>query len=126
MTGAKHRSAWIWLAVAALAIAVAARAQSGIHSARAYTAPVLQYLAAHATDQPTAGNSVHHLLFRRNLRKDGQNSNPGALGVMLPVFFVGLISPLNLVSPRSPGSVDRTPAAPELPSSFQRPPPQLL
>lgn len=123
MTGAKHRSAWIWLAVAALAIAVAARAQSGIYGARAYTSPVLQFIAAHATDQPTA-KSVDRLLHRRSA--DSHDAATGACAAMLPVFFVGLVSPLNLVLPQAQNSIGRAPAAPALPSSFQRPPPQLL
>jgi hypothetical protein len=41
----------------------------------------------------------------------------------LPVFFVGLISPLGLFSPRAYLDLKRTPAQPFQPSSFQRPPP---
>jgi hypothetical protein len=118
---AKHRSAWIWLAVAALSVAIAARAQSGVYNARAYTAPVLQFLAAHAAIQPAAANAVP-----RSPRTDKHAANTTVWAAMLPVFFVGLVSPLNLLSARSVLCISRAPAAPALPSSFQRPPPQLL
>lgn len=44
----------------------------------------------------------------------------------LPVFFVGLISPLGILSPRAYLDLGRTPALPFQRSSFQRPPPILL
>jgi hypothetical protein len=117
----KHRSAWIWLAVAALSIAVAARAQSGVLGARAYTTPVLQFIAAHTADHPATANGV-----QRSSRADRQMAGTSTLAAMLPIFFVGLVSPLNLLSPRSSLSIGRATAAPALPSKFQRPPPQLL
>lgn len=117
----KHRSAWIWLAVAALSIAVAARAQSGVFNARAYTAPVLQFIAAHTADHPATASGVH-----LSSRAERRMANSTALAAMLPIFFVGLVSPLNLLSPRSLLSIGRATAAPALPSKFQRPPPQLL
>ena len=42
---------------------------------------------------------------------------------ILPVFFVGAISPLSLLSPMAYMYLGRTPEAPVLPISFQRPPP---
>jgi hypothetical protein len=42
---------------------------------------------------------------------------------VLPVFFVGLIAPLSLLPLRRAASQGRTPETPELPQSFQRPPP---
>ena len=45
---------------------------------------------------------------------------------ILPIFFVGLISPLTLVSPMAYAYIGRRPDAPALPASFQRPPPVRL
>jgi len=122
----KHRSAWIWLAVAALSIAVAARAQSGMQSARTYATPVIKFLAAHTADQPSAAIAVQRLLRRNSARADRRSAETNAWAAMLPVFFVGLVSPLNLVSLPLPDSTGHVPAAPALLSSFQRPPPQIL
>ena len=126
MTAAKYRNAWIWLAVAALSIAVAAQAQTGAQGGRAYTTPVIKFLAAHAVDQPAAASAVQRLLHRRGAQAGRHGSDSSAWAAMLPVFFVGLVSPLNLLSPRAVNSSDWLPVAPTLPSSFQRPPPQLL
>jgi hypothetical protein len=54
------------------------------------------------------------------------SGNDGGLVAILPIFFVGLISPLSLLSPMAYVYVGRTPDAPALPSSFQRPPPSRL
>jgi hypothetical protein len=45
---------------------------------------------------------------------------------ILPIFFVGLISPLSLLSPMAYAYVGRAPDAPAQPASFQRPPPFTL
>ncbi len=45
---------------------------------------------------------------------------------LLPVFFVGLISPLSLLAPRLALSPGRAFPKPALPGLFQRPPPALL
>jgi hypothetical protein len=126
MKAAKYRNAWIWLAVAALSIAVAAQTQAGAQRGRAYATPVIKFLAAHAVDQPGAASAVQRLLHRRRSQADRQGSESGAWAAMLPVFFVGLVSPLNLLSPQALDSSSWVPAAPALPSTFQRPPPQLL
>jgi hypothetical protein len=42
---------------------------------------------------------------------------------ILPILFVGVISPLSLLSPLARAYAGRTPSAPALPSRFQRPPP---
>ena len=42
---------------------------------------------------------------------------------ILPILFLGVISPLSLLSPLAFVYVGRTPDAPALPSRFQRPPP---
>ena len=42
---------------------------------------------------------------------------------ILPLLFVGIISPLSLLSPLANAYAGRVPEAPELAASFQRPPP---
>jgi hypothetical protein len=45
---------------------------------------------------------------------------------ILPLVFVGFISPLSLFAPLAYEYVGRVPDAPVLPASFQRPPPFRL
>lgn len=45
---------------------------------------------------------------------------------ILPLLFVGVISPLSLFAPLADEYVGRTPDAPALPTRFQRPPPFRL
>ena len=130
MTPGRQRSAWIWLAIAALAVATAARAQAGIQSATAYTNPVLEFLAGHPSTAALATNGAPRLFEHRSARQaraalsHGADSGPST--AMLPVFFVGLIAPMSLISPRSALCLGCTHSAPALPSRFQRPPPSLL
>lgn len=44
---------------------------------------------------------------------------------ILPLLFLGVISPLSLLSPLAFEYIGRAPEAPTLPASFQRPPPFL-
>jgi hypothetical protein len=123
----RHRSAWIWVAIAAIAMATVARAQAGVQSATAYTHPVLEFLASHSSAAATSGELS--LLGHRPDRQARTTLSAGSSGVwtaVLPVLFVGLVAPLSLVSPRFGLSLDRTPSAPALPFSFQRPPPPFL
>ena len=48
---------------------------------------------------------------------------PSAVGLGMAFLFLGVISPLSLLSPLAFVYVGRTPDAPALPSRFQRPPP---
>jgi hypothetical protein len=129
MTPSRQRSAWIWLAIAALAVATAARAQAGIQSATAYTNPVLEFLAGHPSAGAMAATGTPRLFEQRSARQVkaslSHGADSGAWKAMLPVLFVGLVAPMSLISPRSALSLDRTPSAPALPFSFQRPPPSL-
>lgn len=50
----------------------------------------------------------------------------GAWLAILPLLFVGVISPLSLLPPMAYMYLGRTPDAPVLPTSFQRPPPYRL
>ena len=45
---------------------------------------------------------------------------------ILPLLFVGVISPLSLLAPMPIEYLGRTPDAPALPARFQRPPPFRL
>jgi hypothetical protein len=130
MTLTRHRSAWIWVAIAAIAMATVARAQAGVQSATAYTHPVLEFLASHsnATGDSTGGDLrlYGHRSGRQTRAALSNGANPGVWTAMLPVLFVGLVAPLSLVSPQFALSLGRTPSAPALPFSFQRPPPSLL
>ncbi len=52
------------------------------------------------------------------------NSGSGADWLaILPLLFVGVISPLSLLAPLAYEYVGRVPGAPALPARFQRPPP---
>jgi hypothetical protein len=130
MTQNRHRSAWIWVAIAAIAMATVARAQAGVQSATAYTHPVLEFLASHSSAAGHASSSDAHLFGHRSARQTrtapSDGANPGVWTAMLPVLFIGLVAPLSLVSPQFALSLGRTPSAPALPFSFQRPPPPLL
>jgi hypothetical protein len=57
----------------------------------------------------------------------GNSGDAGAWLALLPILlFVGVISPLSLLSPMAYIYLGRTPDAPVLPASFQRPPLILL
>lgn len=126
MTANRHKNAWIWLAVAAIAMATLARAEAGLPKTGALTHPVLEFLSAHTSGDGFATVSRHHGSRLAGLRHDSQNSAAGAWTVLLPIFFIGLIAPLNLISARAALSLEITPSAPALPFLFQRPPPLVL
>jgi hypothetical protein len=52
--------------------------------------------------------------------------NPGHWVAILPILFIGVISPLTLLAPMTSIYLGRLPDPPALPSSFQRPPPFQL
>jgi len=121
MTTGKNRNARIWLVLVAFSIAIAAGAQWSAQNARAYTRPVIQFLAAHTVDHAASVNAT-----LRNSRNDRHSSGNSFWAAVLPVFFVGLISPLKLLLPNLTASAGRAHDAPSMASLFQRPPPQLL
>jgi hypothetical protein len=126
MNSTRHRSAWIWVAVAAISIAFVARTQSGAQNLRTYTNPVLEFLAGHPNAQPESAHAVQRFLHSRTARVKLYGSGTGVWAAMLPVLFVGLVSPLNLLSPRCILSIGRAPASQPLPFLYQRPPPPAL
>ena len=54
------------------------------------------------------------------------SGNAGAWAAILPILLVGIISPLSLLPRLAFEYIGRTPDAPVLPASFQRPPPFQL
>jgi hypothetical protein len=131
MTASRHRSAWIWLAVAAISLASLARAEAGIQNAKAFTGPVLAFLAGSQNASTGASTGMPHVAQARTARQSRamllHSYTPGVWIDLLPVLFVGLLLPLSLLSPRSALCIGRAAPAPVLPFSFQRPPPfQLL
>jgi len=117
----------MWVAIAAVTFTSLARAESGLQNAKAYTHPVLQLLARSQTQNNAAHSVVlrfAHLGSRRQVSSTLRNGGPGTLIAILPVLFIGLVSPL-VPSAASIRSLGRAPAAPLLSALFQRPPPSL-
>ncbi|MDE3189012.1 MAG: hypothetical protein KGM96_15995 [Acidobacteriota bacterium] len=56
----------------------------------------------------------------------GHNTHSGDWLAILPIFLVGLISPLTLFPAFAVAYSSRVPNAPALSASFERPPPFLL
>lgn len=128
MTGNRNKRAWIWLAVAAMAAVTLARAQAGAPSAATYPGSVLAFLSGHSLDADFAGSAfpgMHAQRSDRPIRNASRLTSSGAWMAVLPVLFVGLIAPLNLISPSSALCLGRTPSAPAASFLFQRPPPSL-
>jgi len=119
----------VWLAIAAVAVVSLARVEAG-GNVTVSTNPVLALLAAHQNSTSvSAAGSPQIVRIGSGRTGAGVYLHDGASGAwmaMLPVLFVGLVAPLSLVSARAILSLGRTPAAPPLPFSFQRPPPALL
>ena len=120
MRANRSKDAWILVAIAAITLASLARAEAGIENARAYASPVIKFLAgspltdtAVSASTERAASSVPRYIF-------------GAALDLLPVYFVGLVSPLGLQSVRSFHAEGRALPAPNLSQLFQRPPPALL
>src|ERR1700744_801936 len=127
MTGNRQKSAWIWLAVAAIAVVTLARAEAGLPKGAAFTNPVLEFLSAHAGSGAFAALPGNHDLGSVRSHRSSYRTGVGATGAgmwaaLLPMFFIGLIAPLNLISARAAHSLGITPQAPVLSSLFQRPP----
>jgi hypothetical protein len=120
MTVNRSRGAWIWVAVAAITLASIARAESGIENARAYAAPVIKFFAASQLAEPGASTAAHRVSSSSRIVASGMVLE------LLPVFFVGLVAPLSLLSVRPAHCLGRALAAPDLPGLFERPPPILL
>jgi hypothetical protein len=128
MPRTRNHNAWMWVAIAAVAFTSVARAETNLQNARAFTHPVLEFLARSQSQNPAAHSAILRLTHpgsRRQSDPTFRNVGPGTWTAMLPVFFIGLVSPLTPLSAASMRSLGRAPDAPLLPSLFQRPPPRL-
>ncbi|HEX2919011.1 MAG TPA: hypothetical protein VHN81_10845 [Edaphobacter sp.] len=112
------------MAIVTIVLATAARAESGLQSARAYATPVIQFLSETHNAQTAAVATDARSLHARSGHRPSAGDDMWT--AMLPVLFVGLVSPLSLISAHSHVSLDRIPATPSLALLFQRPPPAHL
>jgi hypothetical protein len=119
MLANRSKDAWILVAIAAITLASLARAQAGIENARAYASPVIKFLAGSPLTDTAVSKSTDRKI-------SGVSNYLGTALDLLPVFFVGLVSPLGLQSVRSLHAESRALPAPNLSALFQRPPPALL
>jgi hypothetical protein len=120
MTGNRSRDAWIWVTVAAITLASLARAQSGIENARTYANPFIAFLS----DGHLAESGASAVAHRSSSSLHAESS--GTVLNLLPVFFVGLLSPLSLLFAGSLLCLRRALPAPDQAGRFQRPPPFFL
>ena len=126
---ARNRNTWMWVAIAAVAFTSVARAEMGPQSTKGYVHPVFEFLARSQSQNSVAHSGVLRfapLGSRRPANSIMRRGNSGALIAVLPVFFIGLVSPLTLLSVASIRSLGRPPAVPLLSALFQRPPPSLV
>ena len=117
------------MAIAAMAVVSLARVE-GIGTATVSSNPVLAFLAAQQNSTIVSDAGSPQMVKVGSAGKIPgvylHDAASGAWTAILPVLFIGLVAPLSLISPRSVRSLGRTPSAPALPCSFQRPPPALL
>jgi hypothetical protein len=118
MTGNPSKGAWIWVTVVAISLASLARVESGMEHSRAYTDPVIKFLSVIAPDSGISASAA------RAASPSHASASTFVLG-LLPVFFIGLLAPLNLLSARSVLCLGRALLTSHLPGLFQRPPPAL-
>lgn len=120
----------MWLAVAAMAVVSLARVETGANNTTVYTNPVLAFLAGQQNGPSAAAAGSPHIVKIGSARHGSgvylHDAASGAWMAVLPVLFIGLAAPLDLISAQSNLSLGRTPARPELLKKFQRPPPALL
>ncbi len=119
MLANRSKDAWILVAIAAITLASLARAEAGIENARAYASPVIKFFAG----SPLADTAVSKSTDRNVSRV---SNYLGTALNLLPVFFVGLVSPLDVQSVRSLHALGRALPAPNLSVLFQRPPPAFF
>jgi hypothetical protein len=106
--------------VAAITLASLARAQSRIENARGYANPFIAFLSDGHLAEPGASAVAHRSASSSHAESSGTVLN------LLPVFFVGLVSPLSMLFAGSLLCIRRALPAPDLVGRFQRPPPFLL
>jgi hypothetical protein len=128
MRGTGNRNAWMWVAIAAMTFAALSRTEADLLNTKAGAHPVLAFLIKSQSTTASANPAASLHLSRmagRTSRSASQAAGIYASASMLPVFFVGLLVPLTLFCVAFSRSSGRTPCAPSLAASFQRPPPQL-
>lgn len=116
----RSRDAWIWVTVAAITLASLARAQSGIENARGYANPLIAFFS----DGHLGESAVSAAALRS--ATGSHSASSGAVLNLLPVYFVGVVSPLSLMFAGSAPCLRRALPAPDMAGRFQRPPPFLL
>jgi hypothetical protein len=124
----RNRNAWIWVTIAALTLASVARAEGGRHGARAGVQFASAFLAIGHSHNSPARSGIPHFVPQNSGRSIAALFRASGIGgwvAILPVFFIGLISPLSSLSAAAFPRSGRAPSAPYLPFSFQRPPPRL-
>lgn len=128
MTGPRNRTAWIWVAIAAISFASVSRAEAGLQNAKSYAHPVLAFLARSQAQDSLAKPGVPRFIQSGSPQISSifRDAGTGTWMAILSVLFVGLVSPLSLLSPSALRSLGRTPSSPLLPAAFQRPPPSLV
>lgn len=129
MSRTLNKNAWMWVAIAAVAFTSVAHAEAGMQGAKAYTHPVLEFLARSQSQNHAEFSGVLRFAHRGARHQSSsifRNAGSGPLIAMLPVLFIGLVSPLALVSSASLRCLGHTPAVPLLSALFQRPPPSLV
>ncbi len=128
MSRSLNKNAWMWVAIAAVAFTSVAHAEAGLQSAKTYAHPVLEFLARSQSQNHAELSGVLRFAHRGSRRQANsmlRSDGSGFLFAMLPVFFIGLVSPLALVSAGSLRCLGRAPAVPLLSALFQRPPPSV-
>ncbi len=129
MSRTLNKNAWMWVAIAAVAFTSVAHSEAALQSAKGYTHPVLEFLARSQSQNHAEFSGVlrfAHRSARHQSNSIFSNVGSGPLIAMLPVLFIGLVSPLALVSSASLRCLGHTPAVPLLSALFQRPPPSLV
>lgn len=129
MPGSRNRNAWVWVAIAAIAFASTARAEARSQSARAYAHPVLEFLAKSQLQNTAARPGTSRFALPGSMRQIKAMSRNAGIGMwlgILPLFFIGLVSPLAILPAAFLRGSYLRPEAPQLPPLFQRPPPFFL
>ena len=124
----RSRATWMWLAIAAVAFTSVAHAEPGLQTSKGYSHPVFEFLArSHAHNQGAHPAALRFTGIGSRLQANSmlRNGGPGPLIAMLPVLFIGLVSPFKLASAGPVRSHGRPPASPLLSALFQRPPPSV-
>ncbi|HSM77459.1 MAG TPA: hypothetical protein VLT57_07535 [Bryobacteraceae bacterium] len=119
-------AAWMWLAIAAVAFTSVARAETGVQSSKGYSHPVFEFLARSQAQNSVTNSAALRfptLGSRRQSSSAFRNSASGHLISVLPVLFIGLVSPFGVEAVAPIQSGGRAPASPLLSALFQRPPP---